>query len=136
MVCLFCHHDTTRVVNSRHHSAESRVWRRRRCETCQAVFTTYEAVTDTALPLVESDHTSQFSRARLMISLYHELPESPTRADTALALADTTTQMLLAALPDRLTPRVIACYAHRAITAYDRTAGMHYGLRHGLLTTL
>lgn len=43
MRCIYCSRDT-RVVNSRYQKRSNQVWRRRRCERCDAIFTTHEAI--------------------------------------------------------------------------------------------
>lgn len=42
MKCIYCG-STTRVVNSRLQSRSNSKWRRRRCQSCQAVFTSLES---------------------------------------------------------------------------------------------
>lgn len=42
MNCIACGNGKLAIINSRKHTRDVRVWRRRRCETCQLVFTTNE----------------------------------------------------------------------------------------------
>lgn len=132
MVCFFCRHRATRVVNSRQHASTSIVWRRRRCESCGGAFTTYETVADNTLPMVESDSPVPFSKPRLTISIYRELT-GHNRADTAAAIADTVTNRLLELHLTHLTPPLIAQTTYTAIYAFHKAAGMRYGLRHELI---
>ena len=133
MVCLFCQHKITDVINSRQHASRPQVWRRRRCRACQAVFTTYETPAAAMLPTVESPKPQVFSTARLMVSLYHELPENDERPDTAWELAQTVTQHLLAMQLLKLSPEKIAQTACATLLAYDKPSAMRYGLRYKLV---
>lgn len=136
MVCLFCHHPTTRVTNSRSSKQSPRVWRRRECQQCLATVTTYETLATQELPRVHSgDHISSYSIWRLMISIVDALGENkPDCGDIAHALAETITQKILATHQDGLlTTTTIAIVTHETLTAYDRRTGMLYALKHDLL---
>ena len=44
MICPFCNHEDTKVLESRMSSEKACIRRRRECENCQQRFTTYERV--------------------------------------------------------------------------------------------
>lgn len=54
MLCPFCHHDETRVIDSRA-NAENAVRRRRECLKCRRRFTTYEKAEQAPLKVVKKD---------------------------------------------------------------------------------
>ena len=54
MLCPFCHHDETRVIDSRS-SAENAVRRRRECLKCRRRFTTYEKAEQAPLKVIKKD---------------------------------------------------------------------------------
>lgn len=135
MICLYCRHDSTRVTNSRAHRRLPEVWRRRVCNECGAVVTTYERIAGKELPLVQAaTETSRFSLPRLFVSIYRELPPSPEAPDTAQALAETVMHKLLAAHYSPLTTGEIARTAYKTLHAFNQTAGLRYGLSHGIVT--
>ena len=136
MVCLFCHHDTTRVVNSRHHSAESRVWRRRRCETCQAVFTTYEKPSLDDRPILQNNsQTDAFNIGRLIISISRSFQHDTKAAKYAsLHLAETVESKLIATTKPLSTDDITAI-TYETIRHYDPVAGVQYAAQHDLVTS-
>ena len=138
MVCLFCRHPHTHVINTRPTASDTGVWRRRSCHKCSGRFTTYEVVSSDELPLVVSDNdiTARYSIPRLMVSILHELPPGEPQADNADALAHTITQRLLRARPHNLTPQIISQTTYDILYAYDSTAGARYGLSHGIISTI
>src|SRR5688572_6831461 len=54
MLCPFCHHDETRVIDSRA-SADNAVRRRRECLKCRRRFTTYEKAEQAPLKVIKKD---------------------------------------------------------------------------------
>ncbi len=71
MHCPFCNNKTTQVFNSRKTRSGSNVWRRRRCTSCQQVFTSYEAPLLDFLSVQAPDGTTtSYSKARLYSSIY------------------------------------------------------------------
>lgn len=53
MVCIYCGGETE-VTNSRKQKRSNQVWRRRRCEACDAVFTSHEALDLSSALMVSS----------------------------------------------------------------------------------
>jgi len=53
MICIYCN-GKTRVINSRPQKRNNQIWRRRRCLSCEAVFTTHEGVNLSSLLIVEA----------------------------------------------------------------------------------
>lgn len=89
MVCIYCSGDT-KVANSRLQKRTNRVWRRRRCLECGAVFSTEEqAVTDKSIVFKDSNVLEPFSREKLLLSVYDTLRHRKTAVGDATALCDT-----------------------------------------------
>lgn len=64
MMCPYCKHDDTRVLESR--EAEGAVRRRRECEKCSKRFTTYERVEEVELYVIKKDgRREKFDRDKL-----------------------------------------------------------------------
>lgn len=139
MLCPFCFQKSTKVTNSRPSKTLPRIWRRRHCIRCGHTITTYERVSAKELPLVEDSHDapSTYSEARLMISIWRELPESsPSRADDAEALAQTVTERLIVNNQQSLTTSLIATTTYQTMTAFHPNSGARYGLTHAVITNL
>jgi transcriptional repressor NrdR len=83
MLCPFCHHAETRVIDSRLATEGEQVRRRRECSACQERFTTYEGAVDLALPrLVKRDGSREsFSDDKLRDGVLRALEKRPVRTE-------------------------------------------------------
>lgn len=59
MVCPFCGHEDTKVVDSRDTNDGRAIRRRRECEKCQARFSTYEEMEIMKLTVIKRDGSKQ-----------------------------------------------------------------------------
>lgn len=139
MICIKCSADTS-VTNSRPHKKTPSVWRRRQCKACGTVFTTNELVADDThrLTVQQPDGSAiDFSFPRLMVSIYQNLGHRPSasNADEAYWLAQTVAQTIQASATDTLTHAALSAVTHETIAHFDATAGLSYGVRHGILHT-
>lgn len=136
MVCPYCQHYDTNVTNSRQHKSLSKIWRRRQCIRCKAVFTTYEQVAEKELPLVTGKGKPVgFSIPKLLVSIYEHLPtSSETRADDAQALATTIYHELSEGSHATLTREMIADTTYQVIRRYNAHSGLSYAVAHGLVS--
>ena len=132
MVCVHCGHDT-KVTNSRLQRRTNQVWRRRRCLSCGATFTTLEAADFGAVWLVEGlgGHLVPFSRDKLFLSLYDSCRHRPEAVDDATALSETVINKLVSQVKDAsLTRRAIVTIAQTTLSRFDNLAGRHYQAFH------
>ena len=90
MVCLYCRNDT-RVVNSRSQKRINKVWRRRQCQSCGAIFTTIEqnAYEGSLMFKDRESHITPFKRDELFISIYDACRHRPQAVSDATAITDT-----------------------------------------------
>ena len=97
MICINCFHVKTKVVNSRPHTKPS-VWRRRKCNRCQAVFTTYEKPSLDDRPILQNNSQADvFNIGRLIISISRSFQHDTKAAKYAsLHLAETVESKLIA----------------------------------------
>lgn len=72
MNCPFCQSSQIIVVNSRSTKKNTQIWRRRKCQTCGLLFTTYENIDLSYLVVIKkSGEKERYSRAKLFSSVYH-----------------------------------------------------------------
>lgn len=88
MICPFCRHDETKVVDSR--GSQPHVIRRRReCLKCERRFTTYEKIEDSPLKVVKKDGARvPFDREKIRSGLEkacYKRPVSPDQMDDIIA---------------------------------------------------
>lgn len=96
MECPFCRHKKTEIYNSRQSSGSSRVWRRRRCMSCQKPFTTYEAADMGFMTIIKNNGSQEpYTRVKLLLSLYHACNVNNDYAEAIDALASTIESDLL-----------------------------------------
>ncbi|KHF41035.1 transcriptional regulator NrdR [Halalkalibacter okhensis] len=83
MLCPACHHNGTRVLDSRPSHEGRSIRRRRECEECSHRFTTFEMVEEIPLIVVKKDGTRQeFSREKILRGLIRACEKRPVSLDT------------------------------------------------------
>ena len=82
MYCPFCQAEDTKVVDSRIFADGSQIRRRRKCDVCNARFTTFE-VADLALPkIIKNDGKRQeFNGSKLKKGMLRALEKRPLSAE-------------------------------------------------------
>lgn len=71
MRCSQCHHDDTKVIESRDVAEGESIRRRRSCPKCNYRFTTYERIERPQLVIIKNNGTRElFSREKLLGGLY------------------------------------------------------------------
>ena len=89
MHCPFCANPDTRVVDSRLGEPGDAVRRRRRCESCDRRFTTYERYDQGPLYIRKRDGSRQpFDRAKLLAGLERAAIKRPVEREQLEALVD------------------------------------------------
>ncbi len=134
MVCIYCG-SKTQVVNSRHQKRLNRVWRRRECTQCHAIFTTEEAVDLGGSIAVRRDtkHVQPFSRDKLFASLLSALGHRQTAvADAGALTATIISKLLLSATNAAVTPQEIVIITHETLSRFDSAAATQYTAYHPL----
>ena len=134
MVCVQCGHKTA-VINSRHQRRSNRVWRRRQCEACGALFTSEERPDYLRSWRVrdKTGHLEPFSRDKLFLSLYEAVRHRSTAVADAGGLADTVINKLGGQVQDGVVQAsVIARTAQVALNRFDRAASVAYQVFHAV----
>lgn len=133
MFCLFCN-SATEVTNSRHRQKSNTVWRRRKCNVCQSIFTSYESFDIGAVIKVQnSNGTSRpFSRDKLFISVYEACRHRKTALGDATGLTDT----IIALVANHKTDGIIkqsdlVSGTLKVLKRFDTVASTYYKAYHG-----
>ncbi len=89
MRCPFCHHEESRVIDSRLGRSGSVIRRRRECLRCERRFTTYERVEE-MLPLVvkKDGRREAFDRAKIIAGLRKACEKRPVSAEVMEEITD------------------------------------------------
>jgi transcriptional repressor NrdR len=131
MVCIYCS-GNTQVINSRLQKRANSVWRRRKCLSCQAVFTTSEvAQYDGSWRVQSGKQLTAFSRDKLLLSIYESVRHRPEALQDASALTETIIGKLRhTASGGLLTIKDIILAVQATLNNFDEAASVHYRAFH------
>lgn len=80
MICPFCGHSETKVVDSRDTNDGKAIRRRRECEKCQARFSTYEEMEIMKMAVIKKDGRKQdYDRAKIEAGIKKALEKRPVK---------------------------------------------------------
>lgn len=78
MRCNQCHHEDTKVIESREAGDAEAIRRRRECLNCSHRFTTYERIEKPQLVVIKNDGTRQmYSREKLLSGVFRACEKTP-----------------------------------------------------------
>jgi|SRR3989338_10184564 len=131
MVCVYCGSETG-VVNSRRQKRNNQVWRRRRCETCGAVFTSHEALDlSSALMVNSGGSTKPFLTDMLFTEVLLALQD---HKDCYIAAREVTSTVIGQLLKPPAEPVIeakqISQTAAKVLKRLDRRAHLRYLAEH------
>jgi transcriptional repressor NrdR len=137
MFCINCFHIRTQVTNSRAKKKQALIWRRRRCEACGTIFTTYErpSLTEGTAIYLPSGKTQGFNLGKLILSVARSFTHSPNSAELySLPLAQSVENLLLTQTKV-ITPEEIAATTHTVLKRFDELAALQYAAQHHLIAS-
>lgn len=80
MICPFCGHSETKVIDSRDTNDGKAIRRRRECEKCQARFSTYEEMEIMKMAVIKKDGRKQdYDRAKIEAGIKKALEKRPVK---------------------------------------------------------
>lgn len=131
MVCIYCGGETG-VSNSRPQQKNNHIWRRRRCKSCGATFSTQEAAQyELAWQVRSGKALEPFSERKLFMSLYKSCEHRKTALGDAQGLTDTVIRKLQdIGVNGALDARDIARIIQVALNRFDKAASIHYQAFH------
>lgn len=89
MICPFCAHDTTKVLDKREATSGKETRRRRECTKCGRRFTTFERVETLDLLIVKKDGKREiFDRGKLRSGIIKSCEKRPISADSIEKVVD------------------------------------------------
>jgi transcriptional repressor NrdR len=138
MFCINCFHKNTKVANSRPNKKQPAIWRRRQCDQCGTVFTTYErpSLADNKPVILSSNKTDTFNLGKLILSIAKAFTHAPHEAEyNALWLAQTV-EDTLSTEREVVTPGDIEAITHATLKRFDELAALQYAAQHQLIVSL
>lgn len=89
MLCPYCNHENTEVVETRDNEDASVTRRRRRCAKCDKRFTTYERVEAVPITVVKKDGRREtFDRDKLMRGIFRASEKTMVKAEDIQKIVD------------------------------------------------
>jgi transcriptional repressor NrdR len=127
MKCPFCNADDTSVIDSRVSEEGNKVRRRRRCQSCDKRFTTYETI-ELRLPQVvkEGGTRSEFSRDKLLTGFMRALHKRPVPTKDVDEAIDQIIQNLLSLGEREIASRKIGEMVMRELYNLDKVAFIRF----------
>ncbi|QWA32190.1 transcriptional regulator NrdR [Lacticaseibacillus paracasei subsp. paracasei] len=97
MQCPHCHHNSSRVVDSRPTDGGRAIRRRRECENCGFRFTTFERVEQTPLLVIKKNGTrEEFNREKILKGLIRAAEKRPVTMEQMQSIVDSVENQLRA----------------------------------------
>ncbi|AUI71477.1 transcriptional regulator NrdR [Companilactobacillus alimentarius] len=89
MICPHCHHDSSKVIDSRPSDEGRAIRRRRECEYCGTRFTTFERLEKSPLLVIKKNgNREEFSREKLLHGLVRAAEKRPVTMDQMNDIVD------------------------------------------------
>jgi transcriptional repressor NrdR len=132
MVCIYCNNET-RVINSRLQKRNNQIWRRRKCEACEAVFTTHESIDLSSALLVKSGASkTPFLADRLFADVLSALIDHKDKYVAAREVTATVIKNLLQEKPNNLlfSSKSISKITSTVLKKFDKHAWLRYVADH------
>lgn len=138
MICIKCFKKTTSVTNSRPQKKHPLVWRRRKCDHCQAVFTTIErpALTENAPVSLPGNKQESFNPGKLIVSIAGAFTHDPKKAAYDSMWLAQTVEEALSTEYTIITPDDIAAVTHQTLKRFDELAAVQYAAKHRLISAV
>lgn len=149
MICIYCFHKKTNVVNSRTHKKNPQVWRRRQCDNCKQIFTSYERPASDSIAVVSSDGSQRvFNIGTLTLSIAKAAQHNPEQArydsyhlaqTVEIALVTKATQIPPKTKNDtplRIPTEIIIDTTYHTLKQFDELTALQYAMQHQRITSL
>ena len=89
MICPHCHHDSSKVIDSRPSDEGRAIRRRRECENCGTRFTTFERLEKSPLLVIKKNgNREEFSREKLLRGIVRAAEKRPVTMDQMNDIVD------------------------------------------------
>ncbi|MCH5462712.1 transcriptional repressor NrdR [Lactobacillus sp. LC28-10] len=127
MHCPHCHHNGSRVVDSRP-TDEGRVIRRRReCENCGFRFTTFERIEATPLLVIKKNGTrEEFNREKILRGIIRSAEKRPVGMDVMTKLVDEVENEVRSLGENEVSSQLIGEYVMKRLADIDEISYIRF----------
>ena len=127
MQCPPCHHNSSRVVDSRPTDGGRAIRRRRECENCGFRFTTFERVEQTPLLVIKKNGTrEEFNREKILKGLIRAAEKRPVTMEQMQGIVDSVENQLRAIGENEVSSQAIGEYVMSKLADVDDVAYIRF----------
>ncbi|KRN24846.1 transcriptional regulator NrdR [Lacticaseibacillus camelliae] len=127
MLCPHCHHNSSRVVDSRPTDGGRAIRRRRECENCGFRFTTFERVEQTPLLVIKKNGTrEEFSREKILKGLIRAAEKRPVTMEQMQKIVENVENKLRAIGENEVSSQQIGEYVMKQLAEVDDVAYIRF----------
>lgn len=127
MYCPFCHHQDTKVIDSRLSTEGDQVRRRRECPACQERFTTFEQAELTYPRIIKRDGSRQtYSEEKLRNGLLRALEKRPVSTDQVEAAIERINHKLRATGEREIGSEILGEWVKAELLSLDEVAYVRF----------
>ena len=127
MICPFCSHIESKVIDTRPTDEGTSIRRRRECLSCKKRFTTYEVVEHMPFFVVKKDGSRQpFDKQKLLNGLLRACEKRPVPLHKLEAVADEVEQHLLNSMEREIPTSMIGELIMKRLKTIDQVAYVRF----------
>ncbi|QEA30733.1 transcriptional regulator NrdR [Secundilactobacillus malefermentans] len=127
MQCPHCHHNGSRVVDSRPTDDGRVIRRRRECENCGFRFTTFERVEVTPLLVIKKNGTrEEFSREKILRGIIRSAEKRPVGMDVMSKIVDEVENEVRALGENEVSSQLIGEFVMKRLVDVDEIAYIRF----------
>lgn len=127
MICPFCAHDLTKVIDKREGASGKETRRRRECLKCGRRFTTFERVETLDLLIVKKDGKREiFDRGKLRSGIIKSCEKRPISAESIEKVVDEIESELRKGASNEVSSKVIGELVTKKLKKLDKIAYIRF----------
>ena len=127
MQCPKCHHNNSKVVDSRQADDGRTIRRRRECENCGFRFTTFERIEETPLLVIKKNGTrEEFNREKVLRGLVRSAEKRPVTMDQMEKIVDQVERKIRESGESEIPTNLIGEYVMEYLVDLDEIAYIRF----------
>ncbi|NLM66214.1 MAG: transcriptional repressor NrdR [Enterococcus sp.] len=127
MQCPKCHHNSSKVIDSRQADDGRAIRRRRECEKCGFRFTTFERVEETPLLVIKKNGTrEEFNREKILRGLVRSAEKRPVTMDQMERIVDQVERKIRESGDNEIPTHLIGEYVMEYLVDLDEIAYIRF----------
>ncbi|HIX70606.1 MULTISPECIES: transcriptional regulator NrdR [Enterococcus] len=127
MRCPKCHHNASRVIDSRQTDDGRTIRRRRECENCGFRFTTFERIEETPLLVIKKDgKREEFTREKILRGLIRSAEKRPVAMEQMEQIVDEVEERVRSLGENEVSTILIGEYVMEALKDVDEISYIRF----------